>query len=65
MKLLARRMGKVLGKIVGKCQHIFVEGMQIMDAVLVANEVVDDLIFRNREGFLRKLHMVKAYDHVN
>lgn len=36
-----------------------------MDAVLVTNEVVSDLISRIRYGILCKLDMEKAYEHVN
>lgn len=41
------------------------EGRQILDAVMVANEFVDDLVSRKREGILFKLDMEKAYDHVS
>lgn len=35
-----------------------------MDAVLVANEGVDDLIGSNKNGMLCKLDIEEAYDHV-
>lgn len=34
-KVLARKLTKVLGDLIGDCQHAFVEGRQILDAVLV------------------------------
>lgn len=40
-------------------------GRQITDAVLVANEAVDDYILRGRDGMLCKLGMGKTCDHVN
>lgn len=40
------------------------EGIQILDAVMVANEVVDDLGRNKRERMLYKLDIEKAYDHV-
>lgn len=36
-----------------------------MDVALVASDVVDNLLFLNREGILCKLYIEKAYDHVN
>lgn len=41
------------------------EGRKILDAVMVANEVVDDLVGNKREGILCKLGLEKTYDHVN
>ena len=46
-------------------QNAFVEGQQIMDATLIANEVVDSLIRRKEKGILCKLDKEKAYDHLN
>lgn len=40
-------------------------GRQILDAALIANEVIDELVHVKREGVLCKLHMEKTYDHVN
>lgn len=43
-KVLARRLSKMLGDIIGECQHAFVGGRQIMDTIMTANEPVDDLL---------------------
>lgn len=47
-KVLARRMAKVLGEVIGESHNVFVENRQILDAVMVANEVVDYLIICRR-----------------
>lgn len=64
-KVLATRMASVLRNVIGESQHAFVDGHQIVDAILVANEVVDDIVGNGREGILCKLDMEKAYNHVN
>lgn len=60
MKVLTKRMTKMIDKVVGECQHIFVERRYIMNVALVANKVVDNLIFPNREGILCKLDIEKV-----
>lgn len=40
-------------------------GRQILDVVLIANEVIDKMVFREREGVLCKLDMEKNYNHVS
>ncbi|RVX20326.1 hypothetical protein CK203_004874 [Vitis vinifera] len=42
-----------------------VEGRQILDAVLIANESIDSMLKRNENGVLCKLDVVKAYDHIS
>ena len=44
-------------------QNAFVEGKQIMDAALIANEAVDSRLKDNVRGVLCKLDL--AYDHVS
>lgn len=64
-KILAMRLSRVLGEVIGECQYAFVEGRQIIDAAMAANKAVDDLMARSKDGLLCKLDMKKTYDHVS
>ena len=64
-KVLANRLKKVVSKVVSQAQNAFVEGRQILDAVLIANEAIDSMLKRNENGLLCKLDMEKAYDHIS
>ena len=44
---------------------MFVEGRQILDVVLIANEAIDSILRSDRSGVLCKLDVEMAYDHVN
>ncbi|RVX12604.1 Transposon TX1 uncharacterized 149 kDa protein [Vitis vinifera] len=63
-KVLANRLKRVVGKVVSKAQNAFVQGRQILDAVLVANEVLDSVLKNKEEAVMCKLDIEKAYDHV-
>ncbi|RVW93853.1 Zinc finger CCCH domain-containing protein 37 [Vitis vinifera] len=54
-KVLANRLKKVVGKVVFSAQNTFVEGRQILDAALIANEAIDSLLKRNESRVLCKL----------
>ena len=64
-KALANRIKNVLGKVISPVQSAFVESKQILDAVLIANEVVDTIIRRKESGIVCKLDIEKAYDHLS
>ena len=55
----------MVSKIVSPTQNAFVEGRQILDVVLIANEAIDSLIKGNESGVLCKLDIKKAYDRIS
>ncbi|XP_075080405.1 uncharacterized protein LOC142165916 [Nicotiana tabacum] len=64
-KVLSNRLKKVLDVSVSSSQNAFVEGRQILDTTLVANELVDSKRKNREPGLLCMLDLEKAFDHVN
>ena len=64
-KWLTKVLANRLRKVVSKAQGAFVEGRQILDAVLIAIEAIDSILKKNEYGILCKLDIEKAYDHVD
>ena len=64
-KVLANRLRRVLDKVISPSQNAFVEGRQILDAALIANEAVDSILRRNDGKVVYKLDIERAYDHLN
>ncbi|RVW32106.1 LINE-1 retrotransposable element ORF2 protein [Vitis vinifera] len=64
-KVLANMLKKVVGKVVSTTQNAFVMGRQILDAFLIANEVIDSWQKRKEKGLICKLDIEKAYDSIN
>ena len=63
-KVLANRIKRVMVRIISQSQSGFVEGRQILDAVLIANEVVDSILRRKECGLVCKLDIEKVYDSI-
>ena len=63
--MLANRLKRVVGQVISLAQNTFVEGRQILDATLIANEVIDALKRRKESGLLCKLDIEKAYDNLD
>ena len=64
-KVLANRIKKVMSQLVNKVQNVFVEGRQILDASLIANETIDSMTKKKEKGMLCKLDIEKAYDQIS
>ncbi|KAL6345789.1 hypothetical protein AAG906_017541 [Vitis piasezkii] len=64
-KLLAKVLANRLKKVVSPTQNAFVEGRQILDVALIANETIDSLLKWDEYGVLCKLDLEKAYNHIN
>ncbi|RVX20266.1 Transposon TX1 uncharacterized 149 kDa protein [Vitis vinifera] len=64
-KVLSGRLRGVLHETIHSTQGAFVQGRQILDAVLIANEIVDEKRLSREEGVVFKIDFDKAYDHMN
>ena len=64
-KVLANRIKRVMDKVISKSQNAFVEGQQILDTVLIANEIVDSTLRMKKCGLVYNLDIEKAYDRIN
>ena len=64
-KVLANRIKRVMDQIISQTHPAFVKGRQILDAVLIANEVVDSILRRKENGIMCKLDIEKTYDHIS
>jgi hypothetical protein len=64
-KVFANRLKGVLDKVISKTQSAFINGRQILDPILIANESLDSRRRLGEPGILCKMDVEKAYDHVN
>ncbi|GKD85303.1 cysteine-rich receptor-like protein kinase [Tanacetum coccineum] len=63
--MLAERVKKAVGNVVGDVQNAFIKGRFILDGVLIANKTVDYLKKNRSKGLIFKVDFEKAYDSLN
>ena len=63
--VLSGHSRRVLNETIFLSQGAFLEGRQILDAVLITNEVMDEKSWSGEEGVVFKIDFEKAYDHVD
>ncbi|GKA56638.1 putative RNA-directed DNA polymerase [Tanacetum coccineum] len=64
-KVLAERVKRVVGNVVGDVQNAFIKGRYILDGVLIANETMEYLKKKRERGLIFKVDFEKAYDSIN
>nr|GEU83978.1 cysteine-rich receptor-like protein kinase [Tanacetum cinerariifolium] len=63
--MLAKRVKKVVGNVVGDVQNAFIKGRYILDGVLVANETMEFLNKNKEKQLIFKVSFEKACDSIN
>eukprot|EP00253_Pinus_taeda_P008428 PITA_08428 len=64
-KVIASRLKTILPGIISEEQSGYVEGRQILDNILLAQEMIHSLHSRKEAGMLMQLDLSKAYDKVS
>lgn len=64
-KVLAERLKTVMRKLVSNHQSAFIKNSQIIDAALIANEVLDWKLKSGEPGIICKLDIEKAFNQLN
>ena len=64
-KILAGRLKKVMPSIISHSQAAFINGRQILDGVIIANECIHSRHKDKEIGILCELDLEKAYDRVD
>jgi len=62
---MSLRLKKVLHKVIDVRQSAFLVGRSLMDSVLVANEVLEEVKRKNRSCIFFKVDYEKVYDSVS
>jgi len=64
-KVIANRLKPILLSLISEEQSGYVEGRQILDNILLAQEMIHTLQSRKITGMMMQLDLSKAYDNVN
>lgn len=64
-KVLANWVKEIIASTVDDHQSAFIEGSQILDPILIANEVVEEYRSSGKEGLVFKIDFENTYDHVD
>eukprot|EP00253_Pinus_taeda_P035519 PITA_35519 len=64
-KVIANRLKSILPGIISEEQSGYIEGRQILDNILLAQEMIHSLHSRKEAGMLMQLDLSKAYDKVS
>ena len=64
-KVVANRLKPLLPTLVSREQSGYVEGRQILDNIIQAQEMVHSLSSKKQAGMIMQLDIAKAYDKVN
>lgn len=59
------KLKRMVRNVVYEFQNTFVEGRQILGAVLIANKAIDSMMKNGSSSVIYKLDIKKTYDHVN
>jgi len=63
-KILSCRMKKIMPMIIDDCQSAFLSDIGLMDNVVMANEVLEEIRRKTKSGVCFKVDFEKAYDSV-
>lgn len=64
-KVLAKRMKRVMGKLIGATQSDFIKDRYILDGVVVLNEAIEDVRKTIEKRLFCKVDFAKAFNSVN
>ncbi|GAU32687.1 hypothetical protein TSUD_145610 [Trifolium subterraneum] len=65
VKVLARRLAKVMDKLISSNQYAFIKGRQLVDEVVAINEIIDLAKKSRKECLIFKVDFEMAYDSVS
>lgn len=63
--VLAKRLKKVIGKLIGENQSAFIKNRFILDGVVVLNEAIEDAKFSKAKRMFFKVDFAKAFDSIS